>query len=338
MKFFIVFLAVVGLACSKFTDEQEEKWNNFKLEHGKLFLSPGKEKNRKETFLANVADVEEHNEKFLNGEVTYLKGTHKHSDLCEEDFLARFTGVQVPAETRTNEEKVVLRGNPPSALDLSTQAGVGPVRDQSSCGSCWTFSTCAALEYAYWRKTGYAGDLAEQQLVDCVYGTSRSGCEGGWMAEAMNYIAKNGGVAWENQYPYAATWGSCKANNIASKSVWLNSGTPFKTFADDDNTVKNALNDYGVLSVCVDATGWGSYQGGIFQSPNCYGTYQCTHAVALVGYGYCSNTQKPYWIIRNSWNTWWGEKGYMRLDATRWNKNILGGLMLSPAAIAPVIY
>jgi cysteine peptidase A len=63
----------------------------------------------------------------------------------------------------------------------------------------------------------------------------------------------------------------------------------------------------GTLSVAVDATLWGSYRGGIFSS--CTQPIKLNHGVNIVGV----NTVERYWIIRNSWGSWWGENGYMRL-------------------------
>ena len=51
------------------------------------------------------------------------------------------------------------------------------------------------------------------------------------------------------------------------------------------------------------------YTSGIFDYDNC-GT-EPDHATLVVGYGEENGTE--YWIMKNSWNTTWGEEGYMRL-------------------------
>ena len=63
----------------------------------------------------------------------------------------------------------------------------------------------------------------------------------------------------------------------------------------------------GTLSVVVDSTDWGAYTSGIFSS--CGSVLRINHAVNIVGV----NVPGGYWIIRNSWGTWWGDKGYMKL-------------------------
>jgi len=68
----------------------------------------------------------------------------------------------------------------------------------------------------------------------------------------------------------------------------------------------------GPLAVVLSASSsiFQSYKSGIFNSSAC-GTKQ-DHATVIVGWGSSSGTN--YWIMRNSWGTSWGEKGYMRLE------------------------
>lgn len=47
---------------------------------------------------------------------------------------------------------------------------------------------------------------------------------------------------------------------------------------------------------------------GVYDDAACPSTGS-NHAVNLVGYG-TDSSGNPYWIVRNSWKTWWGQQGY----------------------------
>ena len=53
------------------------------------------------------------------------------------------------------------------------------------------------------------------------------------------------------------------------------------------------------------------YHSGVMDNANC-GT-NLDHAVLAVGYGTDDATGKDYWLIKNSWNSSWGDKGYIKL-------------------------
>jgi hypothetical protein len=54
--------------------------------------------------------------------------------------------------------------------------------------------------------------------------------------------------------------------------------------------------------------GWQTYSSGILGA-GCGGAADVDHCVQVVGYN--DGGAKPYWIVRNSWNTDWGIDGYI---------------------------
>ena len=63
-------------------------------------------------------------------------------------------------------------------------------------------------------------------------------------------------------------------------------------------------------SICVTPA-LENYTGGVFKDTT--GCKTSMHTVALSGYGLDTATGEPYWIVRNSWGTYWGENGWFRI-------------------------
>jgi len=82
--------------------------------------------------------------------------------------------------------------------------------------------------------------------------------------------------------------------------------TGYTSVTKGESNLKAALNN-GPPSVCVAAEAFQSYRSGILRS--CPGSVD--HCVQAVGYD--DSNSPPYWIVRNSWATSWGEKGYIRI-------------------------
>ena len=57
----------------------------------------------------------------------------------------------------------------PSSFSWLDKGAVTPPKDQAKCGSCWAFSSTAALEAAYKIQSGKLKSLSEQEYLDCVY-------------------------------------------------------------------------------------------------------------------------------------------------------------------------
>jgi cathepsin L len=116
-------------------------------------------------------------------------------------------------------------------------------------------------------------------------------------------------------YPYTATEGTCKFN--AEKGV--NKIASYQWGEQDEGHLQQMIGTIGVALVGIDATpkSFQLYSSGIYNEPECLTSF-LTHAVGCVGYGTEGST--PYWIVRNSWGSTWGESGYIRMSRNRDNQ------------------
>lgn len=70
----------------------------------------------------------------------------------------------------------------------------------------------------------------------------------------------------------------------------------------------------GPIAVSIDAesTYFQLYSSGILTNATKCGT-DLDHAVTVVGYDN-HNEDTPYWIVKNSWGTGWGDEGYVYIE------------------------
>ena len=66
------------------------------------------------------------------------------------------------------------------------------------------------------------------------------------------------------------------------------------------------------VSIEADKYVFQAYQSGVLDSTSC-GT-SLDHAVLTVGWG--TESGQDYWLVKNSWNTTWGDQGYIKLGRT----------------------
>ncbi|XP_039170125.1 senescence-specific cysteine protease SAG12-like [Eucalyptus grandis] len=163
--------------------------------------------------------------------------------------------------------------------------------------------------------------LSVQELVDC--DDNDDGCIGGLMDSAFEFIVSNGGLTTEANYPYQENKGTCNTAKAANPAASI---TGYKDVpANNEKALLQAVANQPV-SVAIEGGGFDFqfYSTGVFTG-SC-GT-DIDHAVTAVGYGKTSGSGgTKYWLMKNSWGTGWGEKGYMRIQKDVSSKAGLCGL------------
>lgn len=229
----------------------------------------------------------------------------------------------VPVATITDD----MRQSAPAKIDWSELGATSPVKNQGGCGSCFAFSATEGVESGVYMATKKMTPLSTQEIIACDKDEpDGGGCDGGDLPTAFAWVMKAGGMASARDYPDTShstgRTGKCKwdGTKVAKITNWTYAIKPCakseqakggKCANQDEDGLKAALATFGPLSVCVNAGSWDSYSGGVLKG-ECSGAWGILdHCVQLVGYDTTAST--PYWKVKNSWTTSWGEKGFIRL-------------------------
>ncbi|XP_072561499.1 cathepsin K-like [Paramormyrops kingsleyae] len=287
----------------------DSEWESWKTVYEKQYNSREEEGSRRSIWEKNMRLIDAHNQEYKQGIHSYELGMNSLGDMTSEEVAMKMTGLRVPRFRKSNNT-VLLGGDLeklPCSIDYRKKGYVTPVRHQGSCGSCWAFSAAGALEGLMKKMTGKLVPLSPQNLVDCV---SQSGCKGGFMTDAFEYISTNKGIDSEKVYPYVGKDQTC-AYNASGKAAVCRCYEEVES--GNERELKAAVASVGPVSAAVSSLldSFRFYKRGVYNDPMCSAD-DIDHAVLVVGYSYTWRGKK-YWIIKNSWGTDWGVNGYMRL-------------------------
>nr|AAL34984.1 cathepsine L-like cysteine protease [Rhodnius prolixus] len=310
-------------------DIDPQEWLAFKAMHGKNYRNQFEEIFRMKVFIDNKKKIDEHNAKYELGEASYKMKMNHLGDLMVHEFKALMNGFKkTPNAERNGKIYVPSNENLPKSVDWRQRGAVTPVKDQGHCGSCWSFSATGSLEGQLFLKTGRLVSLSEQNLVDCSKTYGNSGCEGGLMNQAFQYVRDNKGIDTEASYPYEA-----RENNCRFKEDKV--GGTDKGYVDileaSEKDLQSAVATVGPISVRIDASheSFQFYSEGVYKEQYCSPS-QLDHGVLTVGYG--TENGQDYWLVKNSWGPSWGESGYIKI--ARNHKNHCG---IASMASYPVV-
>ena len=207
--------------------------------------------------------------------------------------------------SRTTEQAMMAAAPPklPKKIDWRHYNGknfVTPIKDQGTCGACVAFATVATVEarvLIQQNKPGAKINLSEANLFYC--GTPNS-CELGWQpAHALNF-AVNPGLGEETAFPYTPGNQSCKVIPPVVKVTQ-------PSVAATTLARKQALQKGPAVASMAVYDDFFSYKSGVYR--HIVGNLAGYHAVCVVGY----DDTAGCWIVKNSWNTTWGDSGFFRI-------------------------
>jgi len=240
--------------------------------------------------------------------LTYKLGLNAYAAMSDAEFSAVMLGFNSKALRSTASKAVKLpTNNLKETVDWSGKGAVQRVKNQGSCGSCWAFSAVGALEGLSAIKAGKLLDFSEQELVDCSKSYGNNGCGGGLMSSAFKYV-KDKGLAQQSEYPYKGVDAQCKSTSSSKFKIGGYVDVPANSAAQ----LKAAIAK-GPVSVAVqaDSAAFRNYKSGVVTGTAC-GT-NLNHGVLAVGY---ETSGTPYYRVKNSWGTGWGDQGYIKIGIT----------------------
>jgi len=239
----------------------------------------------------------------------------------------------------------------PSDFDVRTQwpqcASVsGHIRDQSSCGSCWAFGSTEAFNDRRCIATGDATLLSPTDTVaNCGFLQCFSmGCNGGQPSQAWKWFASTGVVTGGDHddagkgdtcapYPFAACAHhvdptpeipACPTSEYPTPAGFsaCSESAYKKSYSQDKQKASQSYSLSSVQNIQKDIMQYGSVTGAftVYSDFPAYksGVYKHTtgsalggHAIKIMGWGV--ENGEDYWLVANSWNDHWGDKGTFKI-------------------------
>lgn len=195
-------LALAGAASATVMEQNDFEFMNYVVKHSKAYSTVEEFNMRK----ANFKAIDEEIVAINNQNLTHTVGHNFLSDMtkAEKDKLLGLKNMPLPDlsnATRVGADENGLEA--PTSVDWKAAGKCTAVKNQGSCGSCWSFAATAAMESAHAIFYSSLPTLSEQQLVSCSSAYGNGGCNGGWYFYAWDYAGVFP-VTTASVYPYSS--------------------------------------------------------------------------------------------------------------------------------------
>ena len=207
------------------------------------------------------------------------------------------------------------------------------IRDQSNCGSCWAFGAAETMSdrLCIHSNSTLQTRVSAIHLVSCCSDCG-NGCNGGWPIATFEFWETfgipSGGLYNTTDtckpYPFPPCQHGngceglqdtpeCTETCISEYPVPLEKDLSFGLttyYVSGEENIMQEIYENGSVEGAFDVyDDFRVYSEGIYQHKT--GSYLGGHAIKIIGWGVENNVK--FWIVANSWNVDWGEKGFFRI-------------------------
>lgn len=270
---------------------------------------------------------------------------------------------EVPAGFDTQPESLIRVSDLPPQFDSREHwpncESIKEIRDQSGCGSCWAFGAASAMSDRICIASGQKDQrrVSTEDLLECCYQCGL-GCNGGFLFQTWmqwkEFGVVTGGLYQDKNWCKAYKFPPCnhhssgpyedcskynfntpKCEKACSNSDYKKSYADDKTFAQKiynvvggEQAMMQEIFAYGpVEAAFMVYDDFLAYKSGVYAHME--GDFLGGHAIKIIGWGVEGKT--PYWLVVNSWNDNWGDRGTFKILRGRNHCGIEG----SPVAGIP---
>lgn len=252
-----------------------------------------------------------------------MKDYEAFRNLTNDQFVERYLGLNLFHITnelpRVDYRPLLGTANLPTSFDSRVQWPncIHDIRNQQHCGSCWAFAGSETLSdrFCIASKGSINKVLSPQFMVSC--DSSNNGCHGGILTYEWEFL-ENTGTVTDSCLPYHSGDGSafpcysfqkCE-DGTPIKNYYAQKGSS-KTFT-DPNSIKLEIMTNGPVETGFQVyENFRNYTGGVYSKGSNPGKLLGGHAVKIVGWG--QENGVDHWVVANSWDVTWGEKGFFRI-------------------------
>lgn len=252
---------------------------------------------------------------------------------------------EVPAEFDEQPFHDLSSSDIPEEFDSRTNwdkcQSIKEIRDQSGCGSCWAFGAASSMSdrICVASKQQDQRRISSEDILECC-NICGMGCNGGFLYPTWLNWRTSGyvtGSVFENKdwcKPYKfppcnhhseGPYEDCSKHHYSTpkceracpnkdyqkayKEDKIYASSVFNVKGGEENIKKEIFTNGPVEAAFMVYEDFLAYKNGVYQHKQ--GSLLGGHAIKIIGWGVENGVK--YWLIANSWNVNWGDKGTFKI-------------------------